>query len=592
MLVYGDREWKQPAAGKLSGIRTSVERLSGMRLGIERHGELAAAFIEAGELAQGLADREFRAEGRDVVSQVQEEANRLTAVLARSVLASWNSGFTQMPLPDRNAFQTKQLAGLSGEITCRQAEGFVFYALYPEAYAAAAVRSGLGAGARIIGIRSIGVPLAAMAQAALGADRFFTVRPAGHPFQRELRLDDALRDAMLASPDGAFAILDEGPGLSGSSFGAVLDVLIQQGVREDRIHLFPSHAGDPGPQAAPGLRQRWSRLRRHFVPFDEVILAARSPEQRLAGWFADLIGPARSEPLDVAGGRWRALRDGSEAEWPPAIVHQERRKYLVETSRGRWLLKFSGLGYEGRRKAERARALSEGGFTPCLAGWRHGFTAERWLDDAAPLVASHVDPIALAESVGRYLGFRARSFPASGNRGASPLELLGMARHNAGEALGSWTASAFMRWSEADLAALAARARPIEIDGRMHAWEWLSMPDGRLLKADAVDHHAAHDLVGCQDVAWDVAGASIELALPPEALEHLCAGLRQSSGFDVDRGLLSFLTPCYLSFQLGAFTMAADAAADGPERLRIMRHVERYAAELERLLLAGPAGTP
>lgn len=166
-----------------------------------------------------------------------------------------------------------------------------------------------------------------------------------------------------------------------------------------------------------------------------------------------------------------------------------------------------------------------------------------------------------------------------------------MARHNAGDALGPRTASAFARWSEADLAALAPRARPIEVDGRMHAWEWLAMPNGRLVKADAVDHHAAHDLVGCQDVAWDVAGACIELALPADAVEHLCAVLQQGCGFGVDHGLLSFLKPCYVSFQLGAFTMAADAAPDEAERRRLLRHVERYAAELKRLL-GRPGGAP
>jgi hypothetical protein len=592
MLVYGDREKKLPAAGKLAGIRAALARLSGMRPGIESHGELVAAFIEAGELAQGLADREFHAAGRDVLSPVQDEANRLTAILARSILASWNSGFTQMPAPDDDEFQAKQLAGLSGEITCRQAEGFAFYALYPEAYAAAAARSGLGGDTRIVGIRSIGAALAALAQAALGADRFFTVRPTGHPFKRELSLDDALRDAMLAPPDPPFAIVDEGPGLSGSSFGAVLDRLLQHGVGEDRIHLFPSHGGDPGAQAGPGLRQRWPRLRRHFGTFEEVILEARSPTQRMAGWFADLIGPARSEPLDIAGGRWRALQYGGEAEWPPAIAHQERRKYLVETGSGRWLLKFAGLGLEGRRKAERAQALSAQGFTPRFAGWRHGFSAERWLEGGVPLVSSQVDSFALAESVGRYLGFRARSFPASRDRGASLPDLLVMARHNAEEVLGSRTASAFARWSATSLAALGSRARPVEVDGRMHAWEWLVTPDGRVLKTDAVDHHAAHDLVGCQEVAWDVAGAEFELALTTEALDHLCAVVMLTSGLHVDRELLSFLKPCYLSFQLGVFTMAADAAPDEPERLRILRHVERYKAELRRVLLAGDAGPP
>ncbi|WP_431268207.1 hypothetical protein [Dankookia sp. P2] len=66
-----------------------------------------------------------------------------------------------------------------------------------------------------------------------------------------------------------------------------------------------------------------------------------------------------------------------------------------------------------------------------------------------------------------------------------------------------------------------------------------------------MDHHAAHDLIGCQDIAWDVAGAMVELGLDPV--------------LPVDRGLLGFLLPCYCAFQLGAWTMALDAAPDAAE---------------------------
>ena len=57
--------------------------------------------------------------------------------------------------------------------------------------------------------------------------------------------------------------------------------------------------------------------------------------------------------------------------------------------------------------------------------------------------------------------------------------------------------------------------RPVEIDGRLHAWSYLRR-DGHLLKTDALDHHAGHDLVGCQDIAWDIVGAKIELG--PDAV--------------------------------------------------------------------------
>ena len=83
-------------------------------------------------------------------------------------------------------------------------------------------QSGLGPDTRVIGIRSIGTGLAAIVAAALGAKRPFTVRPVGHPFSRELRIGDGLKEQLLADPHASFAIVDEGPGLSGSSFAAVI----------------------------------------------------------------------------------------------------------------------------------------------------------------------------------------------------------------------------------------------------------------------------------------------------------------------------------------------------------------------------------
>ena len=83
------------------------------------------------------------------------------------------------------------------------------------------------------------------------------------------------------------------------------------------------------------------------------------------------------------------------------------------------------------------------------------------------------------------------------------------------------------RWAHR-IGALERGLRRTETDNRLHVWEWLIRPDGRLLKTDALDHHAAHDLVGCQDVAWDVAGAVVELDLSPPEQDELCAIIRGS----------------------------------------------------------------
>src|SRR5262249_28094522 len=59
-------------------------------------------------------------------------------------------------------------------------------------------------------------------------------------------------------------------------------------------------------------------------------------------------------------------------------------------------------------------------------------------------------------------------------------------------------------------------AAKIAVDGRMAPHEWIRTGDA-LLKTDAVDHHDDHFLPGPTDLAWDVAGFSVEWGLAPDA---------------------------------------------------------------------------
>ncbi|WP_336488764.1 hypothetical protein [Methylobacterium nigriterrae] len=577
MLVFGKSSRTGDPRDRLEILAELFREMADEPPGIGRHCALVAALIEAGELAQGIADAAFRDRGHDAPSRAQDAATGLLMALARSVWDSWRTGFRETPgAPDLAVLAATMLPD---RITTRWAEGFAFYALYPESYAVAAARAGLSATTRIVGIRSIGAPLGAMVAAGLGSGDLWTVRPVGRPFRRELSLGDALAAGLIAGDPGGFAVADEGPGLSGSSFGAVLDRLADLGIPENRIALFPSHPGAPGPQAAERHRARWHRLGRHLASFEDVVLAGG-----LAAWVADLVGPAEAPLADISGGRWRALQGRSEDAWPPVDAQQEKRKFLVRAGGSAWLLKFAGLGPAGRAKLGRARALNAAGFTPPVAGYRHGFLVERWLEEGRPLDLCFVAPDFLIDRVGRYLGFRARHFASGPDRGASVTDLLAMARHNVGEALGPDWAGALGAWTAPRLAGLADRSHPVEIDGRMQPWEFLVRPDGRLLKCDALDHHVAHDLVGCQDVAWDIVGAVAELPLPEDAQGRLAAIVARGGGRPVDPELLAFLTPCYLAFQLGAASMAADAAHDPAEALRHRRSSARYAQKLRRVL--------
>src|SRR5690606_23135226 len=104
-----------------------------------------------------------------------------------------------------------------------------------------------------------------------------------------------------------------------------------------------------------------------------------------------------------------------------------------------------------------------------------------------------------------------------------------------------------------------AGCRPIRTDNRLHAWEWL-VHGGRIVKVDAVDHCQGHDLIGCQDIAWDVAGAIVEHDLTAvearRMMQATCA-----AGAGVDPELVAAMLPCYLAFQAGLWSTSPDAAA-------------------------------
>jgi hypothetical protein len=155
-----------------------------------------------------------------------------------------------------------------------------------------------------------------------------------------------------------------------------------------------------------------------------------------------------------------------------------------------------------------------------------------------------------------------------------------MLLNNAEEALGADVASAFASWPARALG-LQDAVRPVATDNRLHRWEWLRAEDGRILKGDALDHCEAHDLVGCQDIAYDVVGSLVEFAWYGAARKAFLRHIEGHSRAALHPGLLAFYLPCYLAFQLGAFTMACGSVAgDSPDRARLQDEADRYATSL------------
>ncbi|HSK76737.1 MAG TPA: hypothetical protein VLQ45_09785 [Thermoanaerobaculia bacterium] len=603
MLVYGDAKRVEDPREKAARIREGLERLAALDLRIERHAVLADLLVEAGELEQGLLDQQLAAQGEEKPTPVGEAASRLTRAVAEVLLPSFRT-FGALPPGASVRCATGGIESaldalldlpLPETVSVSVPEGYAFYGLYPETYfcAAEALRDEGAGPLRVIGIRSIGTGLAA-AVAAVAGERatLASVRPGGHPFQRKLAIGQRLGRELLGEGTvrPRYAVVDEGPGLSGSSFGSVADWLEDRGVAPEALSFFPSHEGNLGPYASERHRQRWDKARRHVAEL-ETVFAGPGARWPLALWVEDLTGPAEEAPEDVSAGRWRAKHFEDRAQWPAADVQGERRKYLVTARGQRWLLKFAGLGRYGREKLELAKPLEAEGLIPPVSGLRHGFLVGAWLEDARPLpLAPEVDRLALLDTLARYLAFRAERFPAPADaRGASPVKLFEMSAFNTKRALGpGWGEEVRAWWDK--LSRLSSLERPILSDNRMHAWEWLVTAEGRILKADALDHHRGNDLVGPQDIAWDLAGAAVELDLDERELALLTdAVARRSRTARPEPVQLGFYTLAYLAFQTGRHTLAAEALehASPADSAALRGEVERYAGRLRRTLSRG-----
>jgi hypothetical protein len=573
VLVYGDRQELVEPRQRLREIDRQVDAVERVPAGIERHAQLVAALTEAGQLLQGIADAAFADDCRDRRTAATDTLSAFLVELSRAVCRSWDTDFRETgSLP-----RLESLDGLPAEVELRVPEGFAFYALYPEAYAEAARRLKLSGPPRVIGIRSIGTSLAAVVAAALGTPTFVTVRPFGNPYAREIAVDPALERELL-DEEAHYVIVDEGPGQSGSSFGAVAGWLEERGVPLERVALLPSHAGAPG-SAATGKRRRWwGQVQRQVGDFGDWPALVEQ-------WCTPLLGPLDSSPQDISGGAWRRLRYAIGDQWPATVPAWERRKFLVTADGEQFLVKFAGLGRIGDEKLAIARALYLEGFVPKPVGLVHGFLVEEWLDDAAPLERSE-KPLG---EIALYIGARARLLPAASGSGASVEELLMMTRRNISLELGDDFARELECWRAGELEPRIVRVRT---DNRLDRHEWLRRRSGALIKMDALDHHQAHDLIGCQDLAWDVAGAMVEFDVDQSEAECFIAATEDSAGRKIDRELLECYRTAYLAWRLGWSRLGGSMTEDPAEQLRLKRRGDRYAAELQHCLESNARATP
>jgi hypothetical protein len=573
MLVYGHRTVSLNVSAFLRQFDSRLARLPAA----PDHDAVIDLLVDWGEAESAVAD--FFLPERD--DEVEELATwrTISDAVAEAACASWEqdaAARAEALARARTPLARLLTTTAAGDVRSKSAEGFSHYGLYPEQYMEAArrfARECRPAAVLCVGLRSVGSILAHVVAATLrrhgvpAATR--SVRPRGHPFDRRLELTERLRTLLSDVGPRHVAVVDEGPGLSGSSFAAATNLFVAAGVRPERIVMFPSWQPAADNLRSPAARDAWTRHLSVAATFEDVCLV----NGRLFG--TTLV------TADLSGGQWRERCFASADEWPAVQPQHERRKYLI--GGGDAIRRFAGLGRRGAAIHDRAATLAGAGFVPDAVALTHGFLEQRWIP-ATPLTTATAASRPVLDRFAEYLAFVRWRF-ATGDADSVD-EIHEMATVNASEGVGPWTT--------APIDGLAADAREfseprVAVDGRMLPHEWIASGD-RLVKTDALDHHDDDFWPGCRDIAWDVAGASVECELGPDASRYLVAAYERKSGDRTIAERLPFYETAYLAYRLAYTTLAAETLGESADGRAFTRLRQRYRRSLDgRLAHARPA---
>jgi hypothetical protein len=573
MIVFREQRAAVDPARLLSTIGIDARRLAGQPS--PDHEEVIQLLISAGTLETALVDKIFPfADGTTAMSRRLREA---ACALGRAVWHTWGDH----PAEARRWLEQSaatlaylQLQQLPSSVEVSVPEGYAFYAVYPEMYLEAARRFHhihTPRSAVCLGLRSIGTSLSAVVAGALEelgcAVTSFTLRPRGHPFDRRPVATSELAETLQREHEATFLLIDEGPGISGSSLASTAELLSHLGVPDDRIVLFPSWATDGSGLKSHQARDRWTRHQQFVVDFDEVWVAS--------GRLTQTLPPGKLR--EFSGGAWRNEFCAGPEDFPAVQPQHERRKYLYHASEPAggtdefsWL-SFLGLAPDSAAaKLQRAQQLAAAGFTAAPTCVTQGFLVTPFTP-GSPLRAQDEADRTLLETLASYLAHI--SCTQSAQPSVTHTALLDMVVTNTAEGLGDeWASRLHPRlrkygasWCE----------RTVALDGRMLPHEWIRTSGG-YLKTDAVHHHDDHFFPGCQDIAWDVAGTCLEFNLGPCERQHLIERYRSLSGDSTITARLPLHALTYLAFRLGYATLSARTLGEGSDGKRFSEATRRY----------------
>lgn len=506
LWVYRDSKRRERGARVIEGLLRRVGDVDAA------HGEAqrrlaVEALVLAGELEAALADA-----GAPGVPTIAALTDALASISLGGTLALTAAA------AEVRAVAVPDLVAMSPP------EGFAYYALAPEAYAYAALDLAAD-DVLVVGIRSIGTTLSAVVRAALlargvRAERI-TVRPTGHPFSRHVESFARPRDGVTV------LVVDEGPGLSGSTLLATAEAAVRAGVPPDRVVILCSRPVDPSRLVATDAARRWRTFRTIVAP-------------------ANVRAPAGG--IDLSDGAWRCLHYADHDAWPAS--YGERPKFLIDE---RHLLKFEGLGSSGAAARSRAMALAAERIAPPATDTGDGWVAYPWA--GRPLDSRNVDA-SLIEHLGTVCARRRELFTSTEATDLGPV-----IAKNAAVLL--------------DIPSLPPIhldvTRATIVDGRMAPHEWIRDDRGTVLKTDAVAHGDDHFFPG----PTDIAGAIIEWQLDARSCACLLDVYRRRSGDDVDPRLGRWLF-AYAICRAAYLAFAAEMVRGSAEEGRFTRELARH----------------
>jgi hypothetical protein len=516
--------------------------------------DLLGALLRAGEIECGVAD---------AYPEAANCCERFTDQIADSLLAGEGAESIHSDL-QKSDFQpllkaARTLPALE-QLSISTPEGFAYYALHPLAYADVMQQIPACERLLIVGIRSIGTTLSAVTAAAaraagIVAERI-TVRPQGHPYNRtaEFTPEQMAAVGRAVSSGATFIVVDEGPGLSGSSFLAVAEALEQVGAPTGKIILVSAHEPDVDMLCAENAARRWQRFR---------CIPAGGEARR----------PSGAEEF-IGGGQWRSRAFTNEFEWPASWTSFERLKYLSSTQQGeRRLFKFAGLGHYGDGALEREKKVAAAGFGPMPREESDGFVSYPMIN-GRPLFHADLSAGILAR-MAEYCAFRQRLFAVE----LSDLNSLQeMADHN-------------LRELGLKLPVELRLEHPVIADGRMQPHEWIWSAAGELLKTDSGSHGDDHFFPGPTDIAWDLAGAIVEWQMNEQQTAEFLNRYRRASGDDASARIDGFIK-AYTVFRLAYCLMAANAMDGSDEQPRLRQAADVYRKLLTELKYQSSTLTP